>query len=149
MGTSAHLYIYTPLILHTVRVCKGQGMQRSSFASCGTSFHLFPWLLMRYNYLQLILCFRKPLRGLCRWGHLHTHASAHPYYCTPMHLYTLSTTHRKGMQRSPFASSGTSFHLFQVLLMRYNYLQLILCFRKPLRGLCRWGHLYTYTSTHP
>jgi len=54
-----------------------------------------------------------------------------------------------GMQRSSFASSGTSFHLFQVLLMRYNYLQLILCSRKPLRGLCRWGHLYTYTSTHP
>ena len=48
------------------------------------------------------------------------------------------------MQRSPFASSGTSFHLFPVLLMRYNYLQLILCFRKPLRGLCRGGHLYIF-----
>jgi len=85
--------IYTPLLLHTVRVCKGPwyakvpGMQRSPFASCGTSFHLFPVLLMRYNCLHLILCSRKPLRGLCRWGHLHT----------------LTTTHRKGMQRSPFA----------------------------------------------
>jgi len=124
-------------------------MQRSPFTSSGTSFHQFPVLLTRYNCLQLILCFRKPLRGLCRWGHLHTHASAHPCICTPMHLHTLTTAHRKGMQRSPFASSGTSFHQFPVLLMRYNYLQLILCFRKPLRGLCRWGHLHTHASAHP
>jgi len=55
-----------------VLVCKGLGMQRSSFASSVTSFHLFPVLLMRYNCLHLILCSRKPLRGLCRWGHLHT-----------------------------------------------------------------------------
>ena len=116
MGTSAHR----------------KGMQRSPFASCGTSFHLFPVLLMRYNCLHLILYSRKLLRSLCRWGHLHTRIS----------------THRKGMQRSPFASCGTSYHLFPVLLMRYNYLHLILYSRKLLRSLCRCGHLHTPASAH-
>ena len=64
----------------------------------------------------------KPLRGLCRWG---------------------ISIHHKGMQRSSFASYGTSLHLFPVLLMRYNYLHLILYFRKPLQGLCRRAHLQT------
>ena len=105
-------YVFFRIILTLLCI----GMKRSSFASSGTSFHLFPVLLMRCNFLYLILYFRKFLRSLCRWGHLHT---------------------------GFFASSGTSFHLFPLLLMRYNFLYLILYFRKPLRGLCRWGHLHT------
>jgi len=46
-------------------VCKGIGMQRSPFASSPDDFiHISH---IRYAYL-----FRKPLRGLCRWGHLST-----------------------------------------------------------------------------
>ena len=48
-----------------------------------------------------------------------------------------TSAHRKGMQRSSFASSGTSFQLFLILLKRYNCLHLTLCSGKPLRGLCR------------
>ncbi|MFA7537469.1 MAG: hypothetical protein WCY96_00740 [Candidatus Cloacimonadaceae bacterium] len=52
--------IYTPLFLHT-----DTGMQRSPFALSPDDFiHIYH---IRYAYL-----FRKPLRGLCRWGHLHT-----------------------------------------------------------------------------
>ena len=48
-----------------VLVCKGLGMQRSPFALSPDDFiHISH---IRYTYL-----FRKPLRGLCRWGHLRT-----------------------------------------------------------------------------
>jgi hypothetical protein len=68
--------------------CKGPPLHNAVIV-----FHLLKVLLTRYNCLHLILCPRKPLRGLCRWGHLHTLSSAHSYNCTPFHLHTPTTTH--------------------------------------------------------
>jgi hypothetical protein len=102
--------------------CKGPPLHNAVIV-----FHLLKVLLTRYNCLHLILCPRKPLRGLCRWGHLHI---------------------IRVCKGPPLHNAVIVFHLLKVLLTRYNCLHLILCPRKPLRGLCRWGHLHTLSSAH-